>query len=64
MNNEEPKVVVLKRKVVVLLPQQIKSTERTKGLLIPTVHSFRGIRAYDELQICGVQLKSGPLTKP
>ena len=38
------------RKLSVLEPQSIKSTERAKRLLIAPVYSLRGIRAYDELQ--------------
>jgi len=43
-NNEQPKESVLES-------QRIKSIERAKRLLISPVHSLRGIRAYDELQI-------------
>jgi len=39
------------QKLLVLEPQRIKSTERAKRLLVPPVHSLRGILAYDELQI-------------
>jgi len=39
------------RRLLVLEPQPIKSTERAKRLVIPPVYSLRGIGAYDELQI-------------
>ena len=44
-------MLVLEPNVVVQENRWIKSTERAKRLLIPPVYSFRGIRAYDELQI-------------
>ena len=40
-----------KQKLLVLEPLWIKSTERTKLLLVPPLHSLRGNRVYDELQI-------------
>jgi len=56
MNNEQPNVGAGTKSCGVGTSVKKKSTERGKRLKIPPVYSFRGIRAYDELQTVATEV--------